>query len=134
MHNPQTLIADRIPVNLQGRVYGAHFAWSHLWWAGAYPLAGWLGTTFPDRTFLDGSLIGLALLSVVHLLLTPDRFTHTHPEFSHVHTHDHDLQHHHEHLTEIEIESHQHLHVHSQLSHSHSYADISHEHLTSHHH
>ncbi|MBE9019613.1 MFS transporter, partial [Chroococcidiopsidales cyanobacterium LEGE 13417] len=27
----QTLIADRIPTAIQGRVYGAHFAWSHLW-------------------------------------------------------------------------------------------------------
>lgn len=34
----QTLIADRIPTNIQGRVYGAHFAWSHLWWAFSYPL------------------------------------------------------------------------------------------------
>jgi MFS transporter, NRE family, putaive nickel resistance protein len=132
----QTLIADRTPTNIQGRVYGAHFAWSHLWWAGAYPLAGWLGTTFPDRTFLYGSLIGLGLLSIVHLLLKPDRFTHTHPEFSHIHIHHHDLQHHHEHLTDIEIDlaQHQHPHIHSQLSHSHSYTDISHEHSKSHHH
>ena len=131
----QTLIADRTPTNMQGRVYGAHFAWSHLWWAGAYPLAGWLGTTFPDRTFLYGSLMGLALLVVVHLFLSPDLFTHTHPEFSHTHPHDRDFQHHHEHLTEVEIEgSHQHPHVHSQFSHSHSYTDISHQHLTSHHH
>jgi MFS transporter, NRE family, putaive nickel resistance protein len=34
----QTLIADRTPANLQGRVYGAHFAWSHLWWAFAIRL------------------------------------------------------------------------------------------------
>jgi MFS transporter, NRE family, putaive nickel resistance protein len=36
----QALIADRTPLEIQGRVYGAHFAWSHLWWALAYPLAG----------------------------------------------------------------------------------------------
>jgi NRE family putative nickel resistance protein-like MFS transporter len=121
---------------MQGRVYGAHFAWSHLWWAGAYPLAGWLGTTFADRTFLYGSLMGLALLFVVHLFLSPDRFSHTHSEFSHIHPHDHDFQHHHEHLTEVEIDgsTHQHPHVHSQLSHSHSYTDISHEHPGSTHH
>jgi MFS transporter, NRE family, putaive nickel resistance protein len=133
----QTLIADRTPINIQGRVYGAHFAWSHLWWAGAYPLAGWLGTTFPDRTFLYGSLIGLTLLSVAHLFLAPDRFAHTHPEYLHIHSHHHDLHHHHEHLTEIEIEdrsTHQHPHLHSQFSHSHSYTDISHEHSKSHHH
>ena len=132
----QTLIADRTPTNMQGRVYGAHFAWSHLWWAGAYPLAGWLGTTFADRTFLYGSLMGFALLFVVHLFLSPDRFSHTHSEFSHIHPHEHDFQHHHEHLTGVEIDgsTHQHPHVHSQLSHSHSYTDISHEHLGSHHH
>lgn len=128
----QTLIADRTPTNVQGRVYGAHFAWSHLWWAGAYPLAGWLGTTFPDRTFLYGSLIGLALLSIVHLLLKPDRFTHTHPEYSHIHTHTHDLPHQHEHLGNLEKEDrsnlHQHPHLHSQLQHVHSYTDISHQH------
>jgi len=28
----QTLIADRTPTDAQGRVYGAQFAWSHLWW------------------------------------------------------------------------------------------------------
>ena len=39
-----TLLAERTPASLQGRVYGAHFAWSHLWWLGAYPLAGWLGS------------------------------------------------------------------------------------------
>jgi MFS transporter, NRE family, putaive nickel resistance protein len=127
----QTLIADRTPTNFQGRVYGAHFAWSHLWWAGAYPLAGWLGTTFPDRTFLYGSLIGLALLSIVHFLLTPDRFAHTHSEFWHVHPHHHDLQHQHEHLATIEIEdrsTHLHPHLHSPFNHTHPYTDISHEH------
>ena len=77
----QTLIADRTPTDLQGRVYGAHFAWSHLWWAGAYPLAGWLGSSFTGHTFLDGGLIGLAVLAIGHLFLTPDRFTHTHSEF-----------------------------------------------------
>jgi MFS transporter, NRE family, putaive nickel resistance protein len=132
----QTLIADRTPTNLQGRVYGAYFAWSHLWWVGAYPLAGWLGSTFPDQTFLYGSLIGLGLLIVVHSLLKPDLFTHTHPEFSHIHPHHHNLQHHHEHLIDVDGNQspHQHPHIHPQFSHNHSYSDISHEHLASHHH
>jgi MFS transporter, NRE family, putaive nickel resistance protein len=132
----QTLIADRTPTDMQGRVYGAHFAWSHLWWAGAYPLAGWLGTTFPDRTFLYGSLIGLGLLAIVQLLLAPDRFAHTHPEFSHIHTHTHDLQHQHPHLGNLEIAepTHEHPHLHSQLRHTHSYLDISHQHSSSAHH
>ncbi len=63
----QTLIADRTPDVLQGRVYGAHFAWSHLWWAGAYPLAGWLGSAVPDRSFLYGGLVALGLLGAVAL-------------------------------------------------------------------
>jgi MFS transporter, NRE family, putaive nickel resistance protein len=127
----QTLIADRTPTTMQGRVYGAHFAWSHLWWAGAYPLAGWLGSTFPDRTFLYGSCIGLALLAIVQMCLAPDRFSHTHPEFSHTHHHDRDLHHDHEHFTGDESEdrtAHQHTHVHPQFSHRHSYTNISHEH------
>lgn len=129
----QTLIADRTPTDIQGRVYGAHFAWSHLCWAGAYPLAGWLGSTLPGQTFLDGSLIGLALLAIVHLVLTPDRFAHTHAEFWHLHQHHHDTNHQHEHLTIAETEAveHQHPHVHSQFSHIHSYTDISHEHRSS---
>ena len=131
----QTLIADRTPTNMQGRVYGAHFAWSHLWWAGAYPLAGWLGMAFPGHTFLYGSLIGLELLVVGHWLLSPERFTHTHAEFSHIHTHTHDLHHHHEHPASIfDLATHQHPHVHNQFSHSHPFTDISHEHSAPHHH
>ncbi len=127
----QTLIADRTPKAIQGRVYGAHFAWSHLWWAVAYPLAGWLGSAFPDRTFLYGSLVGLGLLSIVHLLLAPDRFTHTHLEISHVHGHHHGTTHQHEHSTAIETAEieHQHQHTHPQLSHLHAYTDIGHAHL-----
>ena len=123
----QTLIADRTPTAIQGRVYGAHFAWSHLWWAAAYPLAGWLGSAFPGQTFLAGSCIGLALLSIGHLLLSPDRFTHTHAEFSHLHQHHHSTNHQHEHNTAVETE-HQHLHTHAQLSHVHAYTDIDHDH------
>lgn len=57
----QTLIADRTPTDAQGRVYGAQFAWSHLWWVFSYPLAGWLGTHFRNAEFLYGGLIGLVL-------------------------------------------------------------------------
>ena len=67
----QTLIADRIQSDAQGRVYGAHFAWSHLWWAISYPLAGWLGSQFPESEFLYASFLGFALLVVVQLTLSP---------------------------------------------------------------
>lgn len=69
----QTLIADRTPEAAQGRVYGAHFAWSHLWWAGAYPLAGGLGSAYPERSFLYGGLVALGLLAAAYLLLAPRR-------------------------------------------------------------
>ncbi|WP_426491388.1 MFS transporter [Hymenobacter sp. 102] len=59
----QTIIAEQTPEEYQGRVYGAHFAWSHLWWAFAYPLAGWLGTRFPTHSFWWGGLLGLLLLA-----------------------------------------------------------------------
>lgn len=61
----ETLLAERTDESAQGRVYGAHFAWSHLWWAFAYPLAGWLSTAFADRAFLYGGLIALSVLLVV---------------------------------------------------------------------
>ena len=51
-------------------MYGAHFAWSHLWFALAYPLAGWLGSTEPNG-FLVGGLVGLALLVFVQLMFSP---------------------------------------------------------------
>jgi NRE family putative nickel resistance protein-like MFS transporter len=69
----QTLIADRTPEHAQGKVYGAHFAWSHLWWAGAYPLAGWLGSAHPQSSFLYGGIIALTLLAAASLWLSPGR-------------------------------------------------------------
>ncbi len=57
----ETLLAERTEEQAQGRVYGAHFAWSHLWWAFAYPLTGLLSTWFPDHTFFVGGLIALAV-------------------------------------------------------------------------
>jgi MFS transporter, NRE family, putaive nickel resistance protein len=61
----ETLLAERTEEQAQGRVYGAHFAWSHLWWAFAYPLTGLLSTWFPERTFLFGGLMALAVLLAV---------------------------------------------------------------------
>ncbi|MEF2278247.1 MFS transporter [Deinococcus sp. YIM 134068] len=61
----ETLLAERTDEAAQGRVYGAHFAWSHLWWAFAYPVAGFLGTRFPDRAFLLGGLLSLLVLAAV---------------------------------------------------------------------
>lgn len=62
-----TLLAERTEESAQGRVYGAQFAWSHLWWAFAYPLAGFLGTRFPDQAFLLGGSLALGLFAIVWL-------------------------------------------------------------------
>ena len=63
----ETLLAERTEEAAQGRVYGAHFAWSHLWYAFAYPLAGFLGTRFPHQSFLYGGLLALVVLAVTWL-------------------------------------------------------------------
>lgn len=63
----QTFIADRIPADKQGKVYGAHFAWSHLWWAIAYPVAGLSGHYFTQTTFLYGAILTFIVLVVVCL-------------------------------------------------------------------
>ncbi|NEW83586.1 MAG: MFS transporter [Mariniphaga sp.] len=61
----QILIAENTELSQQGRVYGAHFAWSHLWWAIGYPIAGFTGTNFGNNDFLIGGLLSLFLLIVL---------------------------------------------------------------------
>jgi NRE family putative nickel resistance protein-like MFS transporter len=112
----QTLIADRIPTDAQGRVYGAHFAWSHLWWGISYPLAGWLGSNFSEAKFFYGSLIGLTLLFIVQMTLRPRQHNHEHLHYpvSHEHEHIHDEHHQHEHLEAVFIgKPHTHVHQHT---------------------
>ncbi|WP_407503303.1 MFS transporter [Elizabethkingia miricola] len=53
----ETLIAENISSENQGKVYGSHFAFSHLWWAIAYPIAGYLGSQFPQKEFLYGGIM-----------------------------------------------------------------------------
>lgn len=120
----QTLIADRIPTDIQGQVYGAHFAWSHLWWVVSYPLAGWLGSHFTSSSeFFYGGLIGLAMLLVVQITLSPHHHNHEHLHYSvlHEHEHIHDEHHQHEHDEGILLsEPHTHVHGHPTIiSHSH---------------
>ena len=64
----QTVIADETETSHQGRVYGAHFAWSHLWWAFAYPIAGLLGGRARDDSFLYGGIISLVVLALTLLV------------------------------------------------------------------
>jgi MFS transporter, NRE family, putaive nickel resistance protein len=109
----QTLIADRVAVEAQGRVYGAHFAWSHLWWAFAYPLAGWIGSRSPTHNFFYSSLIGFVLLVIVYLALKPQNLTKLDGGLWHEHKHTHDEQHTHAHSTSTTLQDpHNHLHFH----------------------
>jgi MFS transporter, NRE family, putaive nickel resistance protein len=112
----QTLIADRVDVAVQGRVYGAHFAWSHLWWVFAYPLAGWIGNYTPTHNFLYSSLMGLVLLIVVYVVLQPRQLTNTDTGLWHEHDHLHNTDHHHRHESSMSQNSHSHLHFHATTS------------------
>ena len=67
----QILIAEKIPKEEHGKVYGAHFAWSHLWWAFAYPIAGYVGIHFQSREFLIGAGLSLGLFVLIIILLYP---------------------------------------------------------------
>lgn len=69
----QILIAENIELHEQGRVYGAHFAWGHLWWAFGYILAGLAGNFFHTREFLAGGILSAVLFIIV--LLTSLTFT-----------------------------------------------------------
>src|SRR5215204_3786340 len=67
----QILLAEQIPKEEHGKVYGAHFAWSHLWWAFAYPIAGFTGTHFKSREFLIGAALSLGLFVLILILFYP---------------------------------------------------------------
>jgi MFS transporter, NRE family, putaive nickel resistance protein len=59
----QILIAENISLEQQGKVYGSHFAWTHLWWAIGYMIAGYTGTYFRPHDFLIGGILSLILLA-----------------------------------------------------------------------
>jgi NRE family putative nickel resistance protein-like MFS transporter len=127
----QTLIADRTPTEFQGRVYGAQFAWSHLWWVFAYPLAGWIGSEMSDRMFLYGGLIGFVLLLLVQFTLSPKARQHNHESYWHNHEHLHDEHHQHEHQPGVLVAAHYthtHTHQHKAICHIHLYTDVHHMH------
>ncbi|MBD2578174.1 MFS transporter [Oscillatoria sp. FACHB-1406] len=112
----QTLIADRVAVEIQGRVYGAHFAWSHLWWAFSYPLAGWMGSHFPAQSFFYSSLISAVLLILVRFAFNPTRGRMANNGLWHEHEHIHDEHHAHHRSTNGTIPTHRHLHFHPELT------------------
>ena len=113
----QTLIADRISSEIQGRVYGAHFAWSHLWWFISYPLAGWMSSHFVNSYFFYSSLAGIVLIFCVYLIFKPEKYLklesgqwHEHPH-NHLDGHDDSHQHYHS-LGQLQVISHEHIHFH----------------------
>jgi NRE family putative nickel resistance protein-like MFS transporter len=61
----QILIAENIPLEQQGKAYGSHFAWSHLWWAIGYPISGISGIYFVHHDFMIGGLLALGLLAII---------------------------------------------------------------------
>lgn len=67
----QILIAEKIPKEEHGKVYGSHFAWSHLWWAFAYPIAGFTDTLFRKNEFLIGAGLSLALFILIIVIFYP---------------------------------------------------------------
>jgi NRE family putative nickel resistance protein-like MFS transporter len=123
----QMLIADRTPTEFQGRVYGAQFAWSHLWWVFSYPLAGYLGSHQKENPFLYGSIIGFVLLAIVQLTLSPKRQPHEHESYWHDHKHIHEEDHQH-HPGILATESHTHPHQHRAIRHAHVFSEEHHFH------
>lgn len=61
----QIMVAENIPIEEQGRVYGAHFSWVHLFWGIGYFMAGITGSYFHPREFLAGGAISLVLFAIV---------------------------------------------------------------------
>jgi NRE family putative nickel resistance protein-like MFS transporter len=61
----QILIAENISAGQQGKAYGSHFAWTHVWWATGYILAGITGSYFRNHDFLIGGTLSLTFLLAV---------------------------------------------------------------------
>jgi NRE family putative nickel resistance protein-like MFS transporter len=63
----QILIAENIEAGKQGKAYGSHFAWTHVWWATGYIMAGISGTYLKESCFLAGGIIALSFLFILLL-------------------------------------------------------------------
>ena len=104
----QTLIAERVTVEVQGRVYGAHFAWSHLWWAFAYPIAGVSSSLTPQSTFFYTSIMCLLLFTLTYSLLSRHHQEQKIKGIWHEHEHHHEDVH--QHHGQSLVHSHIHFH------------------------
>lgn len=69
----QTAIAREIPKDRHGRVFGAHFAWSHLWWLVAYPIAGLAG--LGSSPFATCAIIASLAAVAILVLARPRRLS-----------------------------------------------------------
>lgn len=69
----QILIAENVRPEQQGKAYGSHFAWTHVWWATGYIIAGITGTYFKSSCFLAGGVMALVFLFI--LLISSKGFT-----------------------------------------------------------
>lgn len=67
----ETLIAENVASGDQGKVYGSHFAFSHLWWAITYPIAGFIGTRYPQKEFLYGGILTLIIAIAAMFIFKP---------------------------------------------------------------
>lgn len=61
----QILIAENISKESQGKAYGSHFAWTHVWWALGYSLAGITGTYLKGNEFLTGGLLSVLFIMMM---------------------------------------------------------------------
>ena len=69
----ETLIAETIDSEHQGKVYGSHFAFSHLWWAIAYPIAGFFGSNYPTSEFFYAGIFAF-ILGIITILIFKPKF------------------------------------------------------------
>lgn len=112
-------------------IYSAQFALSHSCWLLAYPLAGWLGTSFGlSAAFSILAVIALASTAaalVLWPLHDPVEIEHSHDPMEHGHLHVHGEHHHHEHGGWEGPEPHYHPHRHASILHKHRFViDVHH--------
>lgn len=106
-------------------IFAAQFALSHGCWLIAYPLAGWLGSSFGLTTTF--ALLAAATLAatIAAAALWPAHdagdLEHRHEALEHEHLHVHDEHHQHEHEGWEGPEPHRHPHRHAPLKHAHAY-------------
>jgi NRE family putative nickel resistance protein-like MFS transporter len=74
----QIIIAENISLAHHGKAYGSHFAWTHVWWATGYIIAGITGTYFKEFDFLAGGVLSLVFL--IFLFLFRFRQSSSHPK------------------------------------------------------